>query len=107
MPLLAELSDIVGSTKFGKKIEGLTPAGLVDDLRKLAVMEAPTPVPSVMPTYPDDDRELAAALAGHADLIASGDKRDLLPLASYQGIEIVAAREAIERIDGVSTFKPL
>jgi hypothetical protein len=41
---------------------------------------------------------LAAALTGAADLIASGDKRDLLPLGSYQGIPNNTAREALERI---------
>ena len=41
---------------------------------------------------------LAAALTGAADLIVTGDKRDLLPLGSYQGIPIVTAKEALERI---------
>jgi hypothetical protein len=43
---------------------------------------------------------LAAALAGAVDLIASGDKRDLLPLASYQGIPIISAKHALQRITG-------
>jgi putative PIN family toxin of toxin-antitoxin system len=107
--LLAELLDVLSRGKFAARLAqaGLTPAGIVDDLRKLAVMAAPTAVPRVVPTDPDDDHVLAAALAGHADLIASGDKRDLLPLASYQGIEIVTARVAIERIGDGSTGKPL
>jgi predicted nucleic acid-binding protein len=45
---------------------------------------------------PEAPRVLAAALAAQADLIASGDKRDLLPLGSYQGIPIVSARQAVE-----------
>ena len=52
-----------------------------------------------MPTEPDDDHVLAAALTGGADLIASGDKRDLLPLVSYQGIAIVSAREALDGLE--------
>lgn len=36
---------------------------------------------------------------GQADLIASGDKRDLLPLGSSLGIPTVTAREAVERLD--------
>ena len=76
----------------------MTPAGIVDDLRRLAIVVSPSSVPRVVPTDPDDDHVLAAALAGQADLIASGDKRDLLPLASYQGIEIVTAREAVSRL---------
>ena len=41
----------------------------------------------------EDDHVLAAALTGAADLIATGDKRDLLPLGSYQGIPIVIAKD--------------
>ena len=55
-----------------------------------------------MPSDPDDDHVIAAALAGAADLIASGDKCDLLPLGSCQGIEIVEARVAVERLEAGS-----
>jgi uncharacterized protein len=68
-------------------------------LRRLAVVVSPQAVPRVVPTDPDDDHVLAAALASQADLIASGDKRDLLPLGSYEGIDIVTAREAVERLE--------
>ena len=80
----------------------MRPQGIVDDLRRLAVIVVPTDVPRVVPTDPDDDHVIAAAIAGTADLIASGDKRDLLALASYQGIEIVTARAAIERIQSAA-----
>lgn len=98
--LLAELLDVLSRDKFAVRLAqaGLTPAGIVDDLRRLAVVVSPSTVPRVVPTDPDDDHVLAAALAGNADLIASGDKRDLLRLGSYQGIEIVTAREAVEKI---------
>ena len=56
-------------------------------------------MPRVVPTDPDDDHVLAAAVTGAADLIASGDKRDLLSLGSYQGIPTVTAREAVERLE--------
>ena len=59
------------------------------------------------PTDPDDDpvlaAALAAALAGQADLIASGDKRDLLPLGSCRGIAIVTAKQAVERLEARRT----
>jgi putative PIN family toxin of toxin-antitoxin system len=98
--LLAELLDVLGRSKFADRMAqaSLSPQILVDDLRKLAIVVTPTNVPRVVPTDPDDDRVLAAALAGAADLIASGDRRDLLPLGSYAGIPIVSAREAMERI---------
>lgn len=59
---------------------------------------APTIVPPVVSTDPDDDHVLAAALTSAADLIVSGDKRDLLPLGSYQGMPIITAREALDRL---------
>ena len=77
----------------------MRPQGIVDDLRRLAVIVVPTDVPRVVPTDPDDDHVIAAAVAGQADLIASGDKRDLLPLGSFQGIPIVTAREAVQRLE--------
>lgn len=70
----------------------------MEDLRALAVVVSPSMVARVVLADPDDDHVLAAALTGAADLIATGDKRDLLPLGSYQGISIVTAKEALERI---------
>ena len=99
--LLAELLDVMGRQKFAQRLAqaGLTPQGIVDDLRALAVVVSPLAVPRVVPTDPDDDHLLAAALTGAADLIASGDKRDLLPLESYQGIPIITARQAWQRVE--------
>ena len=99
--LLAELLDVLSRDKFAQRLAQakLTPLGIVDDLRRLAVVVSPQSVPAVVSTDPDDDHVLAAALAGQADLIASGDKRDLLPLHSYQGIAIVTAREAVSRLE--------
>lgn len=98
--LLAELLDVLGRGKFANRLAqaGLQPQAFTDDLRRLGVVVAPTRVPRVVPTDPDDDHVLAAALAGAVDLIVSGDLRDLLPLGSYAGIPIVTARQAWERI---------
>ncbi|MBW8832849.1 MAG: putative toxin-antitoxin system toxin component, PIN family [Burkholderiales bacterium] len=102
--LLAELLDVLSRKKFAARLAQAkwTPESFVDDLRRVAVVVSPTSVPRVVPTDPDDDHVVAAALAGGADLIASGDKRDLLPLGSYQGIAIVTAREAVERLEARS-----
>jgi len=47
---------------------------------------------------PDDDAVLACALAARADLIVSGDE-DLRVLAIFKNIPIVAAAEALARLD--------
>jgi uncharacterized protein len=99
--LLAELLEVLSRGKFVARLAqaGLTPQGIVDDLRRVAIVVSPTDTPRVVPTDPDDDHVIAAAVAGQADLIASGDKRDLLPMGSFQGIAIVTAREAVERLE--------
>ena len=98
--LLDELLNVLSREKFAARLSrsDLTPQGIVDDLRRLAVIVTPIAVPRVVSTDPDDDHVLAAALAGRADLIASGDKRHLLPLGSYEGVEIVTARQALARL---------
>jgi hypothetical protein len=55
--LLAELQGVLGRGKFANCLiqAGLTPQALVDDLRELAVVVAPTNVPRVVPTDPGDD----------------------------------------------------
>jgi putative PIN family toxin of toxin-antitoxin system len=102
--LLAELLDVLSRSKFAARLglAGLTPRLIVDDLRRLAVVVSPTGGLRVVPTDPDDDHVIAAAVTGQADLIASGDKRDLLPMGSFQGIPIITAREAVERLDARS-----
>ncbi len=99
--LLDELLRVLSREKFSRRLTlaGLAPAAIVDDLRRLAIVGSPTSVPQVVLQDPDDDHVLAAALTSGADLIASGDKRDLLRLANYQGIAIVSAREAVDRIE--------
>ena len=99
--LLVELLDVLLRSKFAARLNqaGLTPQGVVDDLRRLAVLVSPADTPRVVPTDPDDDHVIAAAVSGQADLIASGDRRDLLPLGSYAGIAIVTAREAVQRLE--------
>lgn len=99
--LLAELQRVLSREKFATRLAraGLTPDGIVSDLRRIAIVVSPAAVPRIVTTDPDDDQVLAAALAASADLIASGDRRDLLPMRSYQGIAIVTAREAVERLE--------
>ena len=45
----------------------------------------PASVPRVVAGDIDDDQVIAAAVSARADLIASGDRKHLLPLGSHQG----------------------
>ncbi|MFO0009905.1 MAG: putative toxin-antitoxin system toxin component, PIN family [Betaproteobacteria bacterium] len=99
--LLTELLDVLGRKKFAARLQdaGLTPQGIVDDLRRLAPVVSPPAVPRVVPNDPDDDHVLAGALDDSADLVVSGD-RQLLVIGSFQGIPIVTASEAVRRAVG-------
>lgn len=104
--LLAELLDVLQREKFAARLSqaGLTPQAIVRDLRRLSVVVSPVAVPRVVPTDADDDHVIAAAVAGAADLIASGDKRDLLPLGSHAGIPILTAAQALARVDAQTAY---
>jgi len=64
-----------------------------------ALCEIVSPVPLIKPVCrdPDDDAVLACAKAARGDLIVSGDQ-DLLVLQAFDGIPIVTAVQALERL---------
>jgi len=98
--LLAELLDVLSREKFAGRLAqaGLTPQGIVGELRRLAYMVTPQDVPRVIENDPDDDHVLACAVIGQADLIVSGD-RHLHGLGGrYRGIPIVMPAEAAQQL---------
>ena len=48
---------------------------------------------------PDDNPIIAAALAGKASYLVTGDKADLLALGSVGSVQIVTARAFVERLE--------
>lgn len=98
--LMAELLDVVSREKFNTRLTevGLTPLGIVGEIRRLAIMAVPTSVPRVIANDPDDDHVLACALAGNVDLIVSGDKHLHGLGGQYQGIRIMTPAEAVQLI---------
>ncbi|HNP42319.1 MAG TPA: putative toxin-antitoxin system toxin component, PIN family, partial [Nitrospira sp.] len=72
---------------------------LVNDLRRLATLIDHLPTLDISPD-PYDNFLLAMAQAGHADLLVTGDKRDLLSLSSHQGTRILTARDALGLLGG-------
>jgi putative PIN family toxin of toxin-antitoxin system len=54
---------------------------------------------------PDDDKFIDAAVSGEATIIVSGD-RHLLALGTVEGIEIVTARQFLDRLAAISSEVP-
>lgn len=69
----------------------------------LATLEAVGEVVDELPEVslsadPDDNLILAAAIAGKADLVVSGDRKHMLAVGNVNGIPIVTAHEAADRL---------
>jgi putative PIN family toxin of toxin-antitoxin system len=89
-----QLDELMRVTRYPRIRERLSPplAGrLVNELRDVAVMVTNLPRVTASPD-PYDNYLLATALAGSADFLVTGDKRDLLPLALFEGTKILTVR---------------
>ena len=90
-----QLDELMRVTRYPKIRERLAPAvagRLVNDLRTLAITVDAVPRVAIS-LDPDDDYLLALAAAGAADFLVTGDKRDLLGLAVYEGTKILTVRD--------------
>ena len=99
--LLAELSGTIGRAKFTAILvrSNTSHERVLTEVRQLAEVIEPLPLPQPVCRDPDDDKVLALAVAAKADWIVSGDN-DLLGLKRYAGIVILPAAEALALIAG-------
>lgn len=97
--LLAELGEVSRRPKFHAILTRSRTdlEQIVGELRRLAEIVEPPPMPAQVSRDPDDDAVLALAVASQADLIISGDA-DLLTLGAHAGIPIIDPAAAIARI---------
>jgi len=92
-----ELRDVLAREKLKPYIRLEEADDLVFHLEAVAMVVAELPDVNLSPD-PKDNPILATALAGEAEMIVSGDKGDMLALRRIEGIPIVTAREALERL---------
>ena len=89
---LDELRRVTRYPKIRERLASALAGRLINELRDLAVVVDDRPVVNVSPD-PNDDYLLAIAVAGAADFLVTGDKRDLLALRLYEGTKIVTVRD--------------
>ena len=101
--LLAELADVIGRAKFDAILTKTNTSRerSLAEVRQLAEVIEPPPLPQPVCRDPDDDEVLALALAAQVELIVSGDD-DLLSLGSFEGISIIAPAQAVKVIEASS-----
>lgn len=90
-----QLDELMRVTRYPKIRARLAPAlagRLINELRDVAVIVDGRPAIAVSPD-PNDDYLLAIAVAGAADFLVTGDKRDLLALRLYEGTKIMTVRD--------------
>lgn len=97
--LLAELQGVLSREKFARQLarRGIAVADVFHGYAAMVTLAAPAIIAPTITRDPADDQVLAAALGAQADLIVSGDAH-LLDLKGFQGIAIVTAAVAVERI---------
>lgn len=90
-----QLDELARVTRYPKIRERLSPAlagRLVNELRDVAVMVTDLPRMTAC-ADPYDNFLLAMIVAGSADHLVTGDKRDLLAMVRYEGARIIAVRD--------------
>ena len=84
--------------------QALSGVPYVEELRKFidaCVPVEPTVVPRVVPDDPEDDKVVALAVAGEADVLVTSDEH-LASLVAVEGIPILSPSEALARFPEIS-----
>jgi putative PIN family toxin of toxin-antitoxin system len=88
----SELTRVTRYEKIRARVNPAIAGRLINELRDLAIVVTGFAPVTICPD-PEDNYLLAIAVAGAADFLITGDKRDLLGLKRYEGTKIVTVRE--------------
>ena len=94
---LAEMADVLARPRIRRLVDADEATAIVENIATRALVLDAEPEMDLSPD-PTDNPILAAAIAGKADLVVSGDKKHVLSLGDVQGIPVVTAREAVQRL---------
>ncbi len=89
-----EITEVLARPKFRGLIDPDETTRMIFAIHLRAVVVTDMDVSQRSPD-PKDDMILATAIAGQAELLVTGDKRDLLALQTVEGIPICTPRDAL------------
>ena len=95
---IAELADVLSREHLQKYLRPGEADLLIEVLERQTRRAVNLPELDLSPD-PDDNLILATAVAGGADYLVTGDKRDLLSLDDTAGIPVVTARDFLTLLD--------
>jgi uncharacterized protein len=93
--MIDRLSEVFARPQLQSFLEASEAEALISELSMAAVLVAPNSPLDDLTADEDDNIVLATAVAGRADLIATGDRQHLLSLRNVHGIPIVTPAEAV------------
>ena len=101
--LVASIEVLAEYRRVGARLGSRYPLVDAEPLLDLVTRESrivdPIPVPTSACDDPDDIMFLACAIAGHAQIVVTGD-RALLRASGFEGVEVVTPREFVRRYLG-------
>ena len=89
----AILLEVAEKLKEKFEWESFEVADVIEGIGKFVEIVEPSERIHLISQDPSDNRILEAALEGKVDYIISGDKKHILSLRKFEGIEIVSAQE--------------
>lgn len=94
---MAEFAEVLARPRLQRCLDTDEAARIIENIGARALVLEDLPTVNLSPD-PKDNPILAAAIAGEADMIVSGDKKHVLALGNVEGIPVVTAREALARL---------
>lgn len=93
--ILSEMADVLGRPKIGFSPEQIQAA--LEAVKELATIVHPKVRVDIIARENSDNRILECALAAEADVLVTGNMKDIRPLGKFRNIEILTPREFLDR----------
>ncbi len=94
---IERLAHVLARAKHQYQFAATDAASLIRNLTAISVIAKPR-ADVTATSDPEDNLLLAAAVAGRADYLVTGDKRHLLPLGQFEGMPIITVAAAEQLI---------